>query len=573
MTDPKDGAREGAGSKRPHATLDLKATEVRAPDSKALEAKLGETKEPGNADKTQSAGAPEPLKPSPGPGAGSGTAGGGPESKPSGATAAAAAPRPAHASPAGRGGSMLTHTMAGLVGGALMLAAATRFGPELGLAGASPKEEADLAQLGQRLTVVEEAQRTQPQGAVQTLQAVDERLKRLEEAGVQLGSLGDATARLDVEAKALNEKITALASSVDKDRIAKLEERFQMLAAAAESDTDKSRIQGLAAVTSKVADLADSIEPRLAAERKLIGDAVEQRLAAVAQTGEQARVATERLGEALNQVRSDAVQLFQRNEALKSDIGRLAINLEALKNESMATNSGLSGLEAAVKSQLQAVARPADVMSALTPLSTKLEAMEKRIDAMVSAEDERKSNASRIVLALELASLKRAIERGQPYARELEAVRKAAPQTADFGALDATKDEGVPSIASLQRDFKPVIRAMLDADAVPAEGSLLERLAASAKSAIKVRKTSHEDGDNSAEAVATRMEAALAAGKLDDVIAISSGLPAAAAALAQGWLANVKRRLAADQAIADLEGEVKASLSGRTSAPADTLQN
>jgi hypothetical protein len=181
---------------------------------------------------------------------------------------------------------------------------------------------------------------------------------------------------------------------------------------------------------------------------------------------------------------------------------------------------------------------------------------------VIKNEETRNANAERIVLALELASLKRAIDSGGPYAPELDVVRKAGGGAMDLTALDRYKDTGAPSLSDLERQFQPVMNAVIDATAEPADGSVVDRLLANAKSIVRVRKISHTVEDQSAEATVSRIEAALKEGRLGDVIELAKAIPPQAAGPADDWLQGVKARYAVDQAISGLEDELKASLLG-----------
>ena len=69
------------------------------------------------------------------------------------------------------------------------------------------------------------------------------------------------------------------------------------------------------------------------------------------------------------------------------------------------------------------------------------------------------------MLSLELGSLKRAVDSGRPYAAELDLVRKAAGGSMDLSALERNKDTGVPTLADLERSFRPVMNGVIDAAA------------------------------------------------------------------------------------------------------------
>jgi hypothetical protein len=77
---------------------------------------------------------------------------------------------------------------------------------------------------------------------------------------------------------------------------------------------------------------------------------------------------------------------------------------------------------------------------------------------------------------------------------------------------------------------------------------------------VRVRKTSHAGDDKSAEAIASRMEAALKDGRLTEVIEESKKLQGRSLAAAQDWLGKVEARASVDRALAEIEKQLKTSL-------------
>jgi hypothetical protein len=559
MTDKKEGPAKDAGRplesqgvKRPHATLDLKATEV----------KEGQAKSSAEQDAARTGSAPVGRP---------GAAPAGPDVK--------AAPRPAtgtapKALPRGAGpGGVLSHLLAGLAGGGLAL---------VGMALFAQKPTMDTtefiqktAALEERLGALEKAGGAEPvvreplaEELQQKFSDAEGRLAKLEEESRQIGTLNEAQTKLAADTKALADKIASEgATADDRERIGKLEERLQMLAAAAESEPDGGRVPQLAAITGKITELETSLATEMRALRTSVDDDVTKRLAPVAEASEAAKSTAEAADHGLAGVREDAARLSQRLEALKADTDRLAATSKVLQQESGMLSSTLGQLKSALDAQFKGVARPSDIQSAVSPVSSRLAALEQNLAGVVKNDEDRRVNAERIVLSLELANLKRVIESGQSYASELDAVRKVAGGRVDLGVLERFKEEGVPTEADLSREFRPVMNAVIDADTEPVDGSVVDRLIAGAKSVVRVRRVSHEPDDKSAEAVVARMDAALKEGQLGDVIELARTVPQRASAPLQDWLAKVEARYAVSRAIAMINDELKASLGGAT-APA-----
>ena len=282
------------------------------------------------------------------------------------------------------------------------------------------------------------------------------------------------------------------------------------------------------------------------------------------EAGEAAKSATLRLERDLAEVRTGQSGASRNADAAKADVARLTQEFESVRREADRLQSAVAELRASLDSGLKAVTRPGDVAAALGPVATKIAELEQNLGSVVEREESRRENAERIVLALELANLKRAIDRGQGhgYAAELAAVEKSAGGELDLSALARFKETGVATPAELKAEFRPVMNAVIDAEQEPADGSVIDRLMAGAKSVVRVRKVSHDPRDTSAEAVVSRIEAALDAGRLGDVIAEAGKLSRQAQAPMEDWLIKVTARDSVDRAIARVEDRLKAALSG-----------
>jgi hypothetical protein len=355
--------------------------------------------------------------------------------------------------------------------------------------------------IDKRLAAVEQRQRAAtPAGDVAAkLGQTEARLKTVEDQARNLAALSDAQATLAANIKALE----ARGSSPEQaNRLAKVE-----TAVAALSAGDRG---------PQAAALAD----KLTALEKMVGDAVEAAKSGAARTERE-----------LAGIKSETSKLTQRFDALKIEIDE----------------------------QFKGMAKSADVAA----LSNKLAAFEQDLQGFRQGEGERTSNATRVLLTLELANLKRAIDRGDRFAAELDAVRKVAGTTLNLAPLERYSLEGAPTLPALIRDFRGVASAAIDAEAEPADASVLDRLISGARSIVRVRKAGHSPDDMSTEAVLGRMETALKEGRLGEVLAQGKNLPPKAALAGEDWLRKVEARHAVDRAIADLEAALKSSLGAR----------
>ncbi len=465
------------------------------------------------------------------------------------AAASAAAPAPRRS---GIGG-FFSHLAAGVVGGFLALLGADtitqKVFPELGLPVPPNAASEATAALQKRVDELAAAAKAAPAGSpdmAAKLAAAEQRLGALDAA------LKDQQAKAAAEVKAVTDKLAAGGNTDASARVAKLEERLAALVAAAGTQPGNG-VPQLAAVTGKMADLEQTVGNQLAAVRKGIAEQIEARVNAVAEAAELAKSGTQRLDKDVSGLKNDTVRL-------KADSDRLGQSLRTAQEEAATLKSAVDGLRGDLDARIKSTAKPADVSAAVGPVASKLTALENSVASVVKNEDNRRANAERILLSLELGNLKRAVDRGSAFGTELAEVKKSAAGRIDLSALDRFKDKGVAPIAELSREFRAVANAVLDADAEPAGGGVLDRLVAGAKSVVRVRKVSAGADEAGTEAVLARMETALKDARLADVLAEAAKLAPKAATPAHDWLVKVEARNTVDKAIAAVETTLKAAL-------------
>jgi hypothetical protein len=553
-------------SARPHATLDLKATEVTPPAAKpepgkAEPAKPEVAEASAKAKATASSTAATPPTGAAGakPGAASANpATGAKDAKPAGAPP----PSPAAARPAPRGyGGFFTHVAAGLAGGIVALLAAEMLAQQLGFATADRPEQ--VTALEQRLAALEsntQGQRTISPDVADRLTAAETKLGKLEQLDANVDGISKKQGQLDEGLNEIKDKIgTDSGETGSAARIAKLEEQLSLMSSAAESDPQSGRLPQLAAITGKLADLESTMANQLNALRRSVAAEFDTRLASAAEAGQTARSGTQRMDRELSTLKAESAEMSSGLTALKADSDRAMASLKTTQEE-------IKRLKADLDTRLATFAKPEDVSTAVGPLSGKLAALQQDVQGVIKSEGDRRTTAERIVLSLELANLKRAIDRGNAYAPELEQARKVAGTNVDLAPLERFALEGVPTPTELRAQFKPIAFKIIDAEEQPADASIMDRLLAGASSVVRVRRTVHSPDDKSIEATVARMETALNEDRLADVLQEANALPAPAHDVAQDFLAKVQARDAVDRALASVETQLKASLAV---APAD----
>lgn len=612
----KDPLRPGetAGGKKPHATIDLKATEVTDSKARPDTPEASKNSDPKTADakpaSDTSAGGPAAAlgagvasaqggkpatgstpslgakpgtygKPASGSASAAGAAGGTSvppsnakkpdtkEGKPTDSGKDTRQPEPAKRA---RGGGFLTHLTAGIVGGFLALLGADMLGPQippiadsLGLPSAAHQTLETTAELERRLAQLEQTAEAD-NSLVSRLDATDSRIASLEDLQNSVSALQQAQADLTQKAAALDEKLQAAPEgTVPEARLSKLEQQLDTMISSAGDGS--SGLPQLAAISGRLSDLETTLTNQISALREGVNQDVETRIAAIAETSEAARSGTQRMDRELANVTTEAARLGQRIETLKADGNRVSETLRVVQEETAAIRSQLDAFSGDISQRIAKLTTADDVSSAIRPVEEKVASLENEVSGVVAAEADRRANAQRIVLSLELANLKRAVDRGAGYSDELNQVRKASTGLLDLAALEPYENAGVATLADLQTSFRPVANAIIDAAAVPEDGSVLDQLIAGARSVVRIRKVNYDPNDQSVEAITGRISNALVGGRLGDVLAEAEKLPDTARRTAADWLKSVEARHAVDQALGVIEGQLKASLSSAPASP------
>jgi hypothetical protein len=314
---------------------------------------------------------------------------------------------------------------------------------------------------------------------------------------------------------------------------------------------------GATGLGGRLDELARSTAALGETQTRLAGD-----VKALESSTQQGQGATHELGNRLTKLEETlavlgATTTGEPSEAAKAGLVRMERDLATVKTETDRLGQRINTLKSDLEERFNSMAKAADV----APLAAKLGDIQQDLQGFSKSEAERAANASRVVLALELANLKRAMGRGDSYVAELTAIKRLAGGKFNLTPLERHMRDGVPMQAELIRSFRKCANAMLDAEAETADASLIDRLLSGARSIVRIRKAGHSTDDTSIEAIVGRMEVALKEGRLDEVLAQGKKLPPKAALAAEDWLNKVEARHAVDRALADVDAALKASLS------------
>ena len=206
-----------------------------------------------------------------------------------------------------------------------------------------------------------------------------------------------------------------------------------------------------------------------------------------------------------------------------------------------------AAFEAAQKTSALPAAQAADhkEIEALAARAAALEQAAKGVDekiarAAASAGADRPGR-----LAFVAAALRSAVERGEPFAQELAAVKPLAPNTSALAALEPFAASGVPRSAALARELSLLTAPMLSAaGSTPRDGGIIDRLQQNAERLVRIRPINQAPGDDAATVIA-RAEAKAAQGDIAGALSELAQLPAAARAPAQAWIRRAEAQVAA----------------------------
>jgi hypothetical protein len=163
-------------------------------------------------------------------------------------------------------------------------------------------------------------------------------------------------------------------------------------------------------------------------------------------------------------------------------------------------------------------------------------------------------------LALAATALNAAVERGDAFAAELAAVKALGGDPKQVAALEPFARAGVPTAATLARQFSALAPALLQASEPPPPEGVLGRLQLNAEKLVRIRRVDEAPGSDGA-AIVARSEAKASRGDLAGAAAEVGELPPNARAPAEAWIKSVQARIAAIDASRRLAADALSGLS------------
>lgn len=246
-------------------------------------------------------------------------------------------------------------------------------------------------------------------------------------------------------------------------------------------------------------------------------------------------------------------------ESLRASFGSMAEEGGVISADTVASIAAYRTRIDALQAQIDEItARQGELTRAMSDVQVNTSQQVEEAQQLVDAADETAISAqNQVALAAALAELETALQTGGDYRAAMAAVATLAEQAAPTGLAEAST--GVQTLDMLEQSFPLAAHAAIRADiaAGNADGGL-SGLSSFLRSQVATRSLTPQIGD-SADAVLSRVEAAL---KLDDLAGAlqeAEALPESAAVEMEGWLAQVRERAGALQAFKNWRGALEVS--------------
>src|SRR5262245_30534316 len=191
---------------------------------------------------------------------------------------------------------------------------------------------------------------------------------------------------------------------------------------------------------------------------------------------------------------------------------------------------------------------------------SEFEALANRVAAGEQSANTAARDDPAVRLALAAPALNAAVERGDAFAAELAAVKALGADPKLVATLEPFARAGVPTAATLARQFSALAPSLLQASEPPPPEGVLGRLQLNAEKLVRIRRVDEAPGSDGA-AIVARSEAKAGRGDLAGAVAELGELPPTARAPAEAWIKSAQARIAAIDASRRLAGDALSGLS------------
>jgi hypothetical protein len=190
----------------------------------------------------------------------------------------------------------------------------------------------------------------------------------------------------------------------------------------------------------------------------------------------------------------------------------------------------------------------------LSGIRTEMDAAFAALKAEIAALDGKlaeRAGDPNLAAAVAATALRAAVDRGGPFAGELETLATFQPGSPAVAALRAFAASGVPPRTEIIAGFEDAASAMLAADApVNPDATLMERLIDGARGLVRVRPVGDVEGDTTGARIA-RIGEALTRSDDATVETEFAALPAPVRAAGEAFMQRFRARAQADTLIAE----------------------
>ncbi|MEZ5788396.1 MAG: hypothetical protein R3D62_18400 [Xanthobacteraceae bacterium] len=262
-----------------------------------------------------------------------------------------------------------------------------------------------------------------------------------------------------------------------------------------------------------------------------------------------------------------ATEQIAATKALSDDVARINKRME---ETAAALQQARESAEAAMRAaEARPSAAPAGIGKAeFEGLGERVAGLQRSMASLQQALQRQTTETSRedrgVRLAVVAAGLRGAVERGAPFASELEAAKALMADPQAVALLAPFAATGVPSEMALGQELvalAPSLGKSVQADSGADQG-FWQRLQSEAEKLVRVRPVNEAPGSNLSAAVA-RIEAMGKRGDIAGALAELQKLPEAARAPAEPWIKKAQAREAAIAAARRIEAAAVAALANQ----------
>lgn len=269
----------------------------------------------------------------------------------------------------------------------------------------------------------------------------------------------------------------------------------------------------------------------------------------------------------------DRLQALQGHAAqVQEDLAQFDEQLKAVDVDGFLTalsdlRTGLDGLTADVR-KIEGAQLPADLPERVGQLAQGLNAAAEQINSLsltlsaVEEEVARPDPTAEAALGIALSNLTRAVDAGQSFVAELNAIAALAPQDPAVASLLPVAPKGVKTFASLKVQFVDLVDPLLVAERQAGRTGFWDRFVGNVMSVVTVRRVGDVEGVGT-EAIIARIETRLQAEDLSGALVEARQLTGAPAELIAPWITDVDARVTTSDLVRDLSARVLAAIASK----------